>query len=117
MGFVKCYDAVEMVTDEATKQFGSLFKVNAGQEAALKTLCGVIDSMAENFGGISYEVEVNDETMEITISLVCNEFETDKEVSEFHKVSACANKVVFKAADSEHLQIDFVFGGIWERTM
>lgn len=117
MSFVKCYDVTEMVVEEATKQFGSLFKVDTKKESVLKDLCEMIDSMAEKFGGISYEVEVDDETTEITISLVCNEFETDKEISEFHKVSACANKVVFKAADSEHLQIDFVFGGIWERTM
>lgn len=117
MSFVKCYDVTEMVVEEATKQFGSLFKVDTKKESALKDLCEIIDSMAEKFGGISYEVVVDDETTEITISLVCNEFETDKEISEFHKVTACANKVVFKAADSEHLQIDFVFGGIWERTM
>lgn len=115
MGFVKCYDVAEMVTEEATEQFGSLLKVDEEKQKELKECCEMVDSIAEKFGGISYEVKVDDETTEIIVSLVCEEFEVDTTSDDFYGLMRKAKKVGFKSYEKEHLQIDFIFNGIWVR--
>ena len=115
MGFVKCYDVAEMVTEEATKQFGSLLKVDEEKRQELKECCRMIDTIAERFDGVSYEVEVDDETTDITVSLVCGEFEIDTTSDGFYELLSKAKKVGFRSYEKEHLQIDFMFGGIWVR--
>lgn len=113
MSFVKCYDVAEMVVDEATSQFGSLLMVDEEKQKELIECCGMIDVLAEKFGGISYEVEVNDETTDITISLVCNEFEVDTTSDYFYELMRKTQKVGFKSYEDEQIQIDFIFSGIW----
>lgn len=115
MGFIKCFDVVEMVTDEATKQFGRLFTESNEGKQWLKEYCKKVDTIAEQFNGVSYEVDVDDETMDITISLVCGEFETDKTSTAFHEVMQGAKKVAFKSGDSGEIQIDFILSGIWNK--
>lgn len=109
-GFVKCYDTLEMVIEDATKQLGVVFCENAKAKSDLKVICDNIDSMIEQYGGVSYEVSMDRATMDVTISLVCEGFETEREISSFHRVCACAKKLVFKQADEDHVQIDFIFG-------
>lgn len=113
MSFVKCYDVAEMVVDEATSQFGSLLKVDEGKQQELKECCGMVDVLAEKFGGISYEVEVDDETTDITVSLVCGEVEVDTASDDFYGLMRKAKRVGLKSYEKEQLQIDFIFGGIW----
>ena len=115
MSFAKCYDVAEMVIDEATSQFGSLLMVDKEKQEELIECCGMIDVLAEKFGGISYEVEVNDETTDITISLVCNEFEVGTTSDDFYGLMRKAKKVGFKSYENEQIQIDFIFSGIWVR--
>lgn len=117
MNFVKCFDVVEMVTDEATEQFGSLLRVDVERRYRLKNYCEMVDSIAEQFGGASYEVKVDDETTDITISLVCDEFETDTMSSSFYKLARETKKMGFKACGEEQIQIDFTFDGIWVRAL
>lgn len=115
MSFAKCYDVVEMVTEEATSQFGSLLKVDEERQQELRECCSMIDILAEKFGGISYEVEVDDETTDITVSLVCGEFEVDADSDDFYGLVSRTKKIEFKSYENEQLQIDFIFGGIWVR--
>lgn len=117
MGFVKCYDVAEMVTEEATKQFGSLLKVDEERQQDLRECCEMVDVIAEKFGGISYEVEVNDETTDITVSLVCGEFEVDTTSDDFYGLIRKAKKVGFKSYKKENLRLDFTFNGIWVRAL
>lgn len=113
MGFVKCYDVAEMVIDEATEQFGFMLKQDRERLRELKECCDIIDTIAERFGGVSYEVEVDDETTDITVSLVCGEFEVDMMTDDFNGLTCKAKKLSFKPCGEEQIQIDFVFCGIW----
>lgn len=113
MGFAKCFDVVTMVTDEATEQFGSLLCEDKNKKEALKVYCGMIDSLAERFDGVSFEVEVDDEMTDITVALVCGEFEIDDCSDDFYKLVEAAKKVSFKAMDDDTIQVNFKFGGIW----
>lgn len=113
MGFAKCFDVVTMVTDEATAQFGSLLCEEQSKKETLKVYCDMIDSLAERFDGVSFEVEMDDDTTDITVSLVCGEFEIDDCSDDFYKLVEAAKKVSFRAADDDTIQVDFKFGGIW----
>lgn len=117
MSFMKCFDAVTMVTDEATKQFGSLLQEDADKKLALQESCELIESLANQFGGVAYETEVDDETTEISVGLTCEEFETDATSSKLYELLERAKKVEFKTSDNEHIEIVFTFGGIWTSTM
>ena len=75
----------------------------------------MIDMLAKKFDGISYEVEVNEDTADITVSLVCSEFEVSAASDDFYGLICKAKKVRFKSYEKEQLQIDFMFSGIWVR--
>lgn len=115
MGFVKCYDVAKMVIDEATKRFGIGYCVSDESEDSLISNCRMIDILAERFDGESYEVNVDEETTDITITLVCNEFEVGDSSDEFYRITEQAKQVIIKPCDpnSSQIQLDFVFDGIW----
>ena len=56
MAFVNCFDVVSMVVEEATSQFAPLWKLNKESNKILEQYCSVIDSLAEEFGGESFDV-------------------------------------------------------------
>ena len=115
MDSVKCYDVVKMVLDEATEQFGSLMRESKEERTMIENYCPIIDELSEKFGGVSYEVEVDDKTLEITVSLVCEEFETDAVSSRFCELSNHAKKINFSSENGEMIKIEFVFEGIWQK--
>lgn len=116
MSFVKCFDIVEMVTDEATKQFGSLVQVNYEVKENLRHCCEMIDSFSQQFGGVSYEVDIDDNTMDITISVVCEEFETTLMSSKFSLLAENSKKISFLTAEEDLIKVQFVFDGIWGKS-
>lgn len=119
MGFVKCYDIAKMVIDEATKRFGTGYCVNDVNVSSLKARCELVDRLAKRFNGTSYEVDVDEENTDITISLTCDEFEIGNPKDDFYKITAQAKQVNIKpcSPDSSQVQLDFVFDGIWEPFM
>lgn len=117
MGFIKCYDAVKSIIDEATRQFSPIFKEDRIKKEMFKEQCNAIDWIAEQFGGVSYEININDVTMRIMISLVCEEFELDKSCSDFLKMIDNTLQIAFKEVDENYIQIDFVFDGVWEKAI
>lgn len=119
MSLVKCFDVVSMVTDEAGSQFGRLWEVDKEKELALKKCCEIIDTLAEEFGGISYEVEVDDITMDITVSLVCNEIVVEGAEHGLYSSMQCAKRFAVKRATEgeETIQLDYVFPGIWNKAL
>ena len=114
---IKCFEIVSMVTDEASDQFGSLLTVNIEKKKELKEICDMIDVIADDFNGISYEVDIDDETTDITICLTCNEFETDSSNNAFLSILNHAKKVGFKSDNGNKIQMEFVINGIWSRRL
>lgn len=115
MSFAKCFDVVTMVTEEATKQFGSLLRVDKEKECSLKACCEIIDDIAKEHNGISYEVEVDRDTTDITISLSLGYFEMVDDVNNLYAIISRTKRLDIKFYDPDTLQIDFVFKGIWSR--
>ena len=61
--FAKCFDVVSMVVDEATAQFAPIWRPNNEKLRILKQYCGVLDSLAEGFGGVAFAAEGNPDGM------------------------------------------------------
>ena len=59
MALVNCFDVVEMVTEEATSRFAPLFRENREAKNVLHQYCEVLDALAQEFNGESFEVEVD----------------------------------------------------------
>lgn len=117
MAFIKCFDAVEMVLDEASKQFAPLFREDKEKKNILKTYCDVIDTIAADFHGESFEVEVDDIKMSVTIKLECQDMIIRSAEHPFYELTRHANAVSFSKGDGDNLCVGFVFPSIWEKAV
>lgn len=109
-----CYDVVNIVTDEATKQFSYRWKENEECKKILKQYCGVIDSLADDFGGKYFEVGVDDMDMTISIKMECPDCRIDSIQHNYYKL--IQKTVAFGFSHSEEgdgIILEFVFPSIW----
>ena len=114
---IKCFDVATLVTDEATKQFGSLVFEDASKKAKLEEFCEILDDVLLRFDGMSMKVSVDDETTEITVAVICDSFEVDDSKDKFHELFRRSNLVLLQADEDsdEMIQISFLMDGIWSR--
>lgn len=113
---ITCYDAVSMVTDEATAQFGFLWKVNKSRQDELKCSCELIDNLAEECGGISYEVDVDDITMEISVAIECEELVVKSKDNVFYELLGKIKRLKFCSTE-DNLCIKLTFDSIWDKAI
>lgn len=146
MGFIKLFDAVEMVIDEATKKFSPTLKEDVDKKDTLREVCKMVEALEEQFndipdeyptpqfGDCNYEVEIDERTKEISISVVCAAplaiYNSSKEEIEkllkrddidyspdtFYWLCERAKKIRLKGAGEDLVKITFVFDGIWVKT-
>ncbi len=115
MSFVKCYDAVSMVLEEATKRFSPLWKVDEEKNKILIQYCGVIDALSDEFDGESFGVNIDEISMNIEITLECQEISIDSSKHLFYSlISKCVSFEVSSSTD-ELIYVKFVFPGIWDK--
>lgn len=117
MGFVTCFDVVTMVTDEATKQFSPGFRENQERKEILKQYCEAIDALAKEFGGESFEVDVDDIKMTISIKMECPDMVIQSKNHVFYALSERAISVGFSHGDGDMISVEFVFPSIWEKVV
>ena len=113
--FVKCFDVVSMVIDEATSQFVPIWKINKDKYQILKQYCDVLDSLAEEFDGESFDVEVDDIAMTVTIKMECPDIIIK---SQNHKYCSLAQRALsfgFAVSETGLLCMKFVFPSVWDR--
>ena len=66
---ITCWDAVQMVLEEATEQFGPMWKEDAEKKDNLREYCVAIGYIAGRAGSTFFHVTVDPETMRISVSL------------------------------------------------
>lgn len=67
---MECFDVVEMVLDEANKQFAPLWKEDVEKKEELRQWCSKIDAFAKVTDAAGYEVEVDDLTLKIYVEVI-----------------------------------------------
>ena len=115
--FVKCFDAVTMVTDEATSQFAPMWRENKESKRILEQYCRAIDALSGEFGGMSFEVEADDIKMTITIKLECSDMTIKAQKYKYYELAQRALSFGFSVSESGNLVAQFVFPGIWEKNV
>ncbi len=88
---MKCFDVVEMVLDEANKQFAPSWKEDIRKREALKQCCEKIDVFAKIADAVAYEVEVDDITLKIYVEVIWEK-------------------------ENNEAKLGFVFPSVWKRT-
>ena len=114
MGLIKCRDVALEVLDEASSQFGALWRVNEEAKNLIVAVCDDIDVLSREFGGIAFEVEVDDTTTDIRLSLICDDIVIEDKNHKLYSVVGRAKRFIITNLDSESMRVDFIFPGIWE---
>lgn len=116
MGFVSCFDAVSFVLDDAQARFGASWKINSEELKKLKMDCSEMDTVVQEFNCESVEAEIDEETMELTISLACEEmtFEYGRS-NPFFRVIQMAKSFGFKRLEDGNLTVFFRYGHLFSR--
>lgn len=117
MSFVTCFDIVSMVVEEATSQFAPLWKLNDENYKILEQYCGVLDALAEEFDGESFDVEVDDIKMTISIKLECQDITIESQQHKYYELAQHALSFSFSASENDTMIAEFVFPSVWERAM
>lgn len=116
MSFVKCFDVVDMIIKEANNRFSPLWKVDEEKFKVLKQYSEAIDKLSEEFEGVSYDVEVDEISMEVSIVLECDEIIIENKNHILYELMKRTIKSVFSVSeDGENLAVKFVFPSIWEK--
>lgn len=113
--FVKCFDVVSMVVEEATDQFYPLWEINKERYGILKQYCDVLDSLSTEFNGESFEAEVDDVSMTVTITMECQEITIESKNHRYYSLAKRAISFGFSVSDDGLLCAKFVFPSIWEK--
>lgn len=108
------HDIAEMVIDEAVEQFAGKWVVSDDKRNHFKNVCSVIDQIVSEFECESTEVFIDDETLDLRISIVCPDIVLEYgRTHPFFTLIQHTKSFAFSAA-GDSLQIDFVFAGLWE---
>lgn len=113
--FVKCFDIVSMVVEEATNRFSPLWEINKERYDILRQYCDVLDSLVTEFNGESFEVEVDDINMTIAITMECNEITIESKNHMYYSLAQRTTSFGFSVSDDGLLCAKFVFPSIWEK--
>lgn len=115
MSVVKCYDVANMVIEDANERFAPLWKINTELLKVFKDYCNAIDSLVEEFGGTSFEVEVDEITMDVTVVLECDEVVIEKDNHVLYELAKRTIRYGFSVSEDGNLLIKFVFPGLWSK--
>lgn len=113
--FVKCFDMVSIVVEEATERFSPLWKVNDERYDILRQYCDVLDALAKELDGESFDVEVDEIKMTISISMECRDMVIESKDHNYCKLAERALAFGFSVSEDGLLCVKFVFPSVWER--
>lgn len=113
--FVSTYDIVEMVIDEATEQFKNSWVIPKNKKHSLKKDCELIDRLVKEFDCESAEVDIDDGTLKLKISIVCPDMILEYgRTHPFFSLIQHTESFSFSAF-GDSIRVNFVFAGLWEK--
>lgn len=117
MNFVRCFDVVGTVVEEASGRFKLLFKPSEKLIHVLKNNCSLIDELAARHNAISYEVKVDEINMSIRIDMECADvtIEDLKDSTSILGLLSDVAMIEFSASSNTNLLVSFTLPGVWVR--
>lgn len=112
MDKVKASDIVWLVLAEAESQFKTWFVPKSKREKLSEPLA-IIDRLCDEFDCESAEAEVYDETMDLSVTLVCSDIIMEHGRNHiFFELIKHASSFSF-SAEEDMLRVAFNFAGLW----
>ena len=115
MADIKCYDIAEMVLDEAAERFAPQFTEDEEKKRIFRQYCDTLDQLAAEYGGQSFEIEVNETSMAISVTMECGEITIYEKTGRFYQLAERANSVTIRHGEGDSVAIKFVFPPIWSK--
>ena len=116
MSDIKCFDVLDTIIDEANKRFAPRWIVNNEKSDILKEYCDAIDFISQEIDIVEIEAEIDEESMEIIITIGCEgEIIVQSESNTFYDLIERTVRFAFSAPHDDALLVKFVFPGIWDR--
>ena len=112
MKYFNCFNIVKLVTDEASNQLSPLFSENSLKLSRLKSQCDYINKIANQYNGISCEIEIDSITMEIRIMLTL----ADKHLALSSINCPQPVKSEIYLNEDNLICLDFLVPGIWSKS-
>ena len=116
MSFVKCFDVANMVIEDASERFKPLWRINTERLGILEEYCNAIDALSREYGGESFEVEVDEITMEVTVALECDEIVIENYHHVLYELVKRTVRYGFAVSEDGNLLVKFVFPGLWDKS-
>lgn len=116
MEIIRCYDVASTVIEEATKRFSPLWKIDEEKLDIFEEYCDAIDQLAKEFDGESFDVEVNETSMEIAVRVECNVpllIKSQEDI--FYELVKRAVRYSFSVSEDGNLLVEFIFPNLWEK--
>lgn len=113
------YEIARMILDEADERFAPLFRPVPVRVDIFRQYCSVLDRMIETLNGESFEIQVDEETMEVHITLCIEKL---PELSLRREESRLYRELIRRASafritkdGEERLLLQFTFPSLWDR--
>lgn len=115
--FIKCYDAVSVVIDEATIQFAPLLKENKEKRKILEQYCDAIDTLAKQFNAIEFGATVDETKTTVEIEMVCPEMALRSNTHAYYALAEKAVTFGFSVSNDGDIVVRFEFPSLWEKAV
>ena len=109
----KSREVAKMVIEEADKQFSPIWESDENSLPGLYQCCDWLDSLNEMFDSESIEVEVDEITMDVSVTIECNKVDVENCI--FRKLIKCAKTYAFFKTTEDKIEIKFVFHSVWKK--
>ena len=107
----------KMVIEEANKRFAPLFAPDTERIDILKEYCGVIDEMLAEFGGETFEAEIDETDMTVRLSMTLNSVEVcDTKNARIQQLLRRALRFSVSHADDDHILLSLIFPSLWVKS-
>ncbi len=113
----KCYNVAADLIAEASRQFGSTWVIDEEKQRGFQRCCEIIDKAIEEFGVQDYEVEVDDVTARIIITLTVKDIIIENRDHDLYRAMMAAETLrISKCEDEYAFNIAFEFPSVWRHS-
>lgn len=117
MDYASCNNSVMEVIDEASKRFGASLTVTQASYDRVEKICDMVDNLAQEALCEYVDVDVDEVSRKLTISLTCDDLEMHGgRTNEFFSLIKMVDSFGFSTTSDGLLKIEFNIYWIWEGT-
>jgi len=111
----KCFDVTKMVIDDACERFSRSFVLDENKVYQLKEDCEVFDRIVNDANAELFEVDIDEITTEVKLSMTCREVIIKDDSYGLSKIFFRAKSFEVSVSDEveDCIRIDIVFPSLW----